>query len=436
MLESIELIIKEWLIKLAFKDGMALIISNLSVLTTVLLFSVFVYFVLKFVGLRIIKTVAKKTESNWDDILIKQRFFQRIILLIPAMMIYNLGPATVADISGLSRIVQVILQVYIIFVFSSIIAAFLNSVHEIYQQYDIAKIKPIKGYLQVVKIIMYILVGIMVISMLLGTSPWPVLTGMGAISAILLLIFKDTILGLVGSIQLSALDMVRPGDWIEMPKFNADGSVIDMNLTTVKVRNWDMTITTIPTYALISESFRNWRGMEESGGRRIKRSIQINMNSVKFCTPEMLERFRKIHRIKDYIERKEEELHEHNTRNNIDNSVMVNGRRQTNLGVFRAYLKEYLKNHPKVNTKMIMLVRQLQPTETGIPLEVYVFSADQAWANYEDIQSDIFDHILASIPQFELEVFQDPTGADFRKMAERSTALQNPSQPDFQPDSE
>lgn len=417
MIEYFDELITQWLLNSALSESMALKISDLIVLGSILLVGVVLYFLLKYIALRVIKVVARKTSSKWDDILVKQKFFQRLILFIPAMMIYNVGPDTVSDIEGLSRFVQVSLQVYMVFVLTAVISAFLNSVHEIYQQYDIAKVKPIKGYLQVLKIIMYIVVAVLIISMLVGTSPWPILTGMGAISAILLLIFKDTILGLVGSIQLSALDMVRPGDWIEMPKFNADGSVIEMNLTTVQVRNWDMTITNIPTYALISESFRNWRGMEESGGRRIKRSVQINVNSVKFCTSEMLARFRKIHRLTDYIDRKEKELLEYNTSHNIDSSVMVNGRRQTNLGVFRAYAKEYLKHHPKVNTDMIMLVRQLQPTQAGIPIEIYVFSADKAWANYEDIQSDIFDHLLAVIPQFELEVFQEPTGADFRKLA-------------------
>ncbi|HPK05655.1 MAG TPA: mechanosensitive ion channel, partial [Bacteroidales bacterium] len=384
---------------------------------SVLLLGVIIYLILKYIVLKIIKAFAKKTASQWDDILVENRFFQRIILLIPAMIIYKIGPDLVQDISGLSRLVQVLLQVYIVFILTSIINAFLNSTHDIYQQYDISKIKPIKGYIQVVKIIIYIIVGVLILSILIGTSPWPILTGMGAISAILLLIFKDTILGLVGSVQLSALDMVRPGDWIEMPKHDADGSVIDMNLTTVKVRNWDMSITTIPTYALISESFRNWRGMTESGGRRIKRSILINMNSVKFCTPEMLERFRKIHLIKDYIDNKEEELLEYNTVNNIDSTVIVNGRRQTNIGVFRAYLKEYLMNHPLLNKDMTLMVRQLHPNEKGVPMEIYVFSADRAWVNYEQLQSDIFDHILASVPQFDLEIFQVPAGTDFRKLS-------------------
>ncbi len=417
MIENFSDLIISWLTSMSISEVAALKLSNLIIFGSVLLLGVIIYLILKYIVLKIIKAFAKKTASQWDDILVENRFFQRIILLIPAMIIYKIGPDLVQDISGLSRLVQVLLQVYIVFILTSIINAFLNSTHDIYQQYDISKVKPIKGYIQVVKIIIYIIVGVLILSILIGTSPWPILTGMGAISAILLLIFKDSILGLVGSVQLSALDMVRPGDWIEMPKYDADGSVIDMNLTTVKVRNWDMSITTIPTYALISESFRNWRGMTESGGRRIKRSILINMNSVKFCTPEMLERFRKIHLIKDYIDNKEEELLEYNTVNNIDSTVIVNGRRQTNIGVFRAYLKEYLMNHPLLNKDMTLMVRQLHPNEKGVPMEIYVFSADRAWVNYEQLQSDIFDHILASVPQFDLEIFQVPAGTDFRKLS-------------------
>ena len=260
MIETFSDLIISWLTSMSISEVAALKLSNLIIFGSVLLLGVIIYLILKYIVLKIIKAFAKKTASQWDDILVENRFFQRIILLIPAMIIYKIGPDLVQDISGLSRLVQVLLQVYIVFILTSIINAFLNSTHDIYQQYDISKVKPIKGYIQVVKIIIYIIVGVLVLSILIGTSPWPILTGMGAISAILLLIFKDSILGLVGSVQLSALDMVRPGDWIEMPKYDADGSVIDMNLTTVKVRNWDMSITTIPTYALISESFGTGEG--------------------------------------------------------------------------------------------------------------------------------------------------------------------------------
>jgi len=236
-------------------------------------------------------------------------------------------------------------------------------------------------------------------------------------AAVLILVFKDTILGLVASIQLSANKMVNVGDWISMPKYNADGDVMDISLNTVKVQNWDKTIATIPTYALVSESFNNWKGMEESGGRRIKRSISIDMNSISFLTGDQIAKFRKYHLLKDYINTKEKEIEAFNTSLELDDDTVTNGRRMTNLGTFRKYLENYLHNHPKIHQNMTFLVRHLQPTEKGIPMEIYVFSNDQAWANYEAIQSDIFDHILAIMPEFGLRVFQNPTGDDFQKLA-------------------
>jgi miniconductance mechanosensitive channel len=241
------------------------------------------------------------------------------------------------------------------------------------------------------------------------------LGGLGAFSAVLLLIFKDPILGFVGGIQLSANDMVRHGDWISMPKYGADGTVLEISLTTVKVQNFDNTITTLPTYSLVSESFQNYRGMKESGVRRIKRSISIDMSSVQFCTREMLDRFRRIDILKDYIDSTQTELEKYNRENQIDNSVFVNGRRQTNIGVFRAYLEEYLAHHPMVHSDSDQLVRQLQPTSIGIPIEIYAFIRETGFTRYERIQSDIFDHILAIIPQFDLRVFQSPTGEDLRQ---------------------
>jgi len=220
----------------------------------------------------------------------------------------------------------------------------------------------------------------------------------------------------VSGIQLSANNMLRVGDWIVMSKYGADGTVIEVTLNTVKVRNWDNTITTIPPYALVSDSFQNWRGMQESGGRRVKRSIRIDMNSVKFCTPEMLDKYRKIHLLADYIDETERVVSEYNETHHIDNSLLVNGRRQTNLGVFRAYLNNYLKNLDAVNQEMTCMVRQLQPTEQGIPIELYFFSAIKEWVVYESIQADVFDHVLAIIPEFELRVFQNPTGSDFREL--------------------
>ena len=278
---------------------------------------------------------------------------------------------------------------------------------------------PIKGFIQVFKLIIYFVGGIFIISILLNKTPVYLFSSLAALTAVLMFIFKDAILGFVAGIQLTANRMVANGDWIEMPKYGADGDIIEIALTTVKVQNWDKTITTIPTYALITESFKNWRGMSESGGRRIKRSISIDMNTIQFCTEEMLGRFSKIQYITSYIEKNKIEVQKHNTLEQVDHSSLVNGRRMTNIGTFRAYVEAYLKNHPKINQEMTFLIRQLAPAENGLPIEIYVFSKDIAWANYESIQANIFDHIMAVVPEFDLRVFQDPTGRDFNKLIKR-----------------
>ena len=255
-----------------------------------------------------------------------------------------------------------------------------------------------------------------VIGVLFDKNIGSLVVGLGTISAVIMLIFKDPILGFVGGLQLIFNKMLSIGDWITVSKYGADGTVLEINLTTVKVQNWDKTIVTVPTYSLISDSFQNWRGMEDSGGRRIKRSINIDMDSIRFCTPEMLERFSKIHVLSAYIEETEKTVNDYNTKNKVDPSVLVNGRRQTNIGVFRAYLKAYLHNRSDIHDDMTFLVRQLQPSEKGLPIQVYVFTTTIEWAKYEDIQADIFDHILAVIPQFDLKVYQFPKSGDFVRM--------------------
>ncbi|MEC4678590.1 MAG: mechanosensitive ion channel domain-containing protein, partial [Nitrospirota bacterium] len=255
---------------------------------------------------------------------------------------------------------------------------------------------------------------ILIISALLDETPFYLLSGLGALTAVFMLIFKDAILGFVAGIQLTANKMVTHGDWIEMPKYGADGDVLEVSLTTVKIQNWDKTITTIPTYALISESFKNWRGMSESGGRRIKRAITIDMSTIQFCSDEMIEKFSKIRPIKVYIETKMKELTEYNTIHDLDDANIVNRRRLSNIGTFRAYVVAYLENHPKIHQDMTFLVRQLAPGEHGLPIEIYVFCNDTAWARYEAIQADIFDHLLAAVPEFGLKVFQNPSGNDFK----------------------
>ena len=303
---------------------------------------------------------------------------------------------------------------YMVLVFVAALSKLLDAADDVYRSFEVSKSRPIKGYLQVLKIIAYVIGTIVIIAVLTDRSPLLLLSGIGAATAVLMLIFQNSILGLVASIQLASNNMVQIGDWIEMPKYGADGDVIDISLHTVKVQNWDKTIITIPTHALISDSFKNWKGMSEAGGRRIKRSIYIDMTSIKFCDEEMLERFKKIRYIQQYINDKTEEIEEYNKKLGIDAESLVNGRHLTNIGTFRAYIMQYLKNHPRIHKGMTQIVRQLEPTEKGLPIEIYAFTNDTAWAAYESIRPDIFDHILAVVPEFDLRLFQNPSGHDLR----------------------
>jgi len=328
-----------------------------------------------------------------------------------------MAPFVLSGSSAAITTLQLAAKIYMVIVGLLVFDSFLNSVIDIYRTFEFSHKRPIRGFVQGAKIILFILAGIVILGMIMGKSPVILLGGLGAMMAVIMLIFKDSILGFVAGIQLSANKMIHIGDWIEMPKYGADGDVIDVALTTVKVQNWDKTIVTIPTYALISDSMKNWRGMSESGGRRIKRAIYIDMSSVKFCTEQMLVKFKKIKYISEYVERKVEEIKGHNLAAGVDESELINGRHLTNIGTFRAYVAAYLRNHPKIHQEMTFLVRHLEPTPNGLPIQIYVFSNDQAWANYEAIQADIFDHILAVIPKFELRIFQNPTGADLQSLA-------------------
>jgi len=420
MLEKADLWLYNRLVDMGLSDSLSAFIRDSIELVIVLLLAWISYFVVKRILINVFSHLVRKTKTQWDDIVLERKVLNKISYMAPAYIVYLLIPVALSESPQFADGLQVIVSVYMLFVLILILNSFLNAVLDIYEQYEISKSKPIKGYVQVVKIVLYAIIGIIMLASLLGKSPIHLFTGLGALSAVLMLIFKDSILGFVGGIQLSANDMVRKNDWISMPKYGADGVVLDISLTTVKVQNWDKTISTIPTYSLISDSFQNWRGMEESGGRRIKRSIRIDMESVKFCTNEMLERFSKFQNVSAYVNDTEKLISEFNTKNNIDNTVLVNGRRQTNLGIFRAYLKGYLRNHPQIKQDMTFLVRQLHPTEQGLPMEIYVFSKVQEWAKYEDIQSDIFDHVLAVIPYFDLRVFQNPTGMDMKAFVKSS----------------
>lgn len=405
-----------WLTDIGLSESTASLIRELIGIAVILFIAVVGFFIARFLLLRGVHLLVARSKNKWDDVLARKRVFIKLAYLAPAFIINYLTPYFLTDFPILIRIIEVITSIYMVIVCLNVLLAVINALMEIYQGFDISKEKPIKGYAQVAKIIAYVLAVVFIITILLGDNNIGWVAGFGAFSAVLLLIFKDPILGFVGGIQLSANNMVRIGDWIEMPKYGANGTVVDISLTTVKVQNWNKTITTIPTYTLVTDYFKNWRGMDESGGRRIKRSINIDMNSIKFCTPEMLDRFKQIEYVSEYVEKTEKVLDEYNKSKNIDSEILVNGRRQTNIGVFRAYLKGYLHNHPKVNPEMTFLVRQLEPGSEGLPMEVYVFSRDLEWAGYEDIQSDIFDHILAVVPAFDLTVFQQPTGRDFSNL--------------------
>jgi miniconductance mechanosensitive channel len=409
--------IKNILINWGIQENYANLINIVFVFILIVLLAYLSDLVAKRVLVHIIGRLIKKSASSWDDIFLEKKLFNRLAHLAPALVIYYSIGYVLFDYQELSDLLQSALKIYMIIISLFVVQSFMLSLGEIYRTLPVAKDRPIKGFIQVTLIIIYGIAIILILSILLGRSPIVLFTGLGALAAVLILVFKDTILGFVASIQLTANNMIRIGDWISMPKHNADGTVTEITLNTVKVQNWDKTISTIPTYSLVSDSFGNWRGMEESGGRRIKRHINIDMQSVKFCTPEMLQEFKKITCLKEYIEVRQNEIKKYNESNKIDDSVIVNGRRMTNLGTFRRYLEFYLRNHPMIHKDMTFLVRHLQPTEKGIPIEIYVFSKDQRWAYYESIQADIFDHILAVIPHFQLRVFQNPSGEDFKALS-------------------
>lgn len=371
---------------------------------------------------RAVRKAASKTESTWDDRLVERRVFAQLSHLVPALIIYLLGPQVLISAS-LSLWVMRGAELYALVALLTTANRVLTVAREIYEEeYEIARRFPIRVYVQVLKIVLAVGAIILGVSIVTGNSPLLLLSGLGAMMAVILLVSKDSLQGLVAGIQLVSNDMVRPGDWVEVPQHGADGDVIEITLHTVKVQNWDKTISTVPTYALISEGFKNWRGMAESDGRRIKRSILLDVSSVRFCQPEMVEHFKSIEILREYVERKQAELAEHNRAHGINEAVEVNGRRMTNVGVFRNYLAAYLSTHPMVNSSMTLIVRQLQPTPQGLPLEVYAFITDKRWAEYEAIQSDIFDHIFAALPQFGLRAFQAPSGEDVTKAAEAVAA--------------
>ena len=392
-METINNELMMWLQQLGVAQGGLLVVQRVVVIMGILLIAYVLDLICRKVVMPGVRKVTAKTQSTWDDYLLSDEVMTNVCHLIPPIVVYVLIPFAFPYEPNFLSLVLKICTIYITVVVMKLICAFLTSLYTISSEHEKLKNHSLKGFYQMLKLIVVCIGVIIIISELISKDPIAILTGLGAGTAILMLVFQDTIKGLVAGIQLTANDMVRPGDWISMPKYGADGDVMEVSLTTVKVRNWDKTITTVPPYALVNDSFQNWRGMFDIGGRRVKRSIHIDMNTVRFCTEEELAHFKQ----QPWMEGFEE-----------------TGKEEVNLYLFRHYLDYYLRHHPKVNQDMIMLVRQLQPTEHGMPIELYFFSANTAWVKYEALQAEVFDHVLAIVHRFGLKVFQSPTGLDLQ----------------------
>ena len=392
--------------QLDFSNNVSLYLNLIVNLVILIVVCYVLDFIFKKLFIIILAIVATQTKTTFDDFLVANKTAKYIAHLVPLLFIYKTVPVILSKFTYWEDFFEKGVKIYIIILSLWITRSIFNSLKDYLKHKPRFSDKPIDSYIQVIMIVLWIFGITALVLIMFNTTMKTLLTTFGAISALIFLIFKDTILGFVASIQVSVNDMVRIGDWITMDKFGADGDVIEINLTTVKVRNFDNTTTTIPTYSLISDSFKNWRGMTKSGGRRIKRHILIKAHSVKFLTAEEVEHYKEIHHLTSYITHRQADIDKFNTLNNINKSNIVNGRNLTNLGLFRKYINQYIVSHPGINKDMTMMVRHLQPTENGIPIEIYCFSKDKQWANYEHIMADILDHSMASIPYFDLEVFE------------------------------
>ncbi|MDB9741765.1 mechanosensitive ion channel [Akkermansiaceae bacterium] len=388
------------------------LVTDFLLFGAVCIIALILYIIIKVIVVGAVSKIFNKSKNTWDNIILEGRLFTWLSLVIPVLVLWQgAGHAFIEEsyINVVRRVCETILILLVFFSLNSL----LNAFEKIYSTFEFSKKFIIKGIIQVVKIVLTVCCFIFLIATVLGKSPVYFFTGLGAMSAVLMFIFKDSILGLVAGVQLSANQLVAKGDWIEVPKFNADGEVLEVSLTTVKVRNWDKTITTLPTYALISDSFKNWRGMSNSQVRRIKRQVLLDVNSVKFIDTDQLEKLKKISLLKNYLSEKEQEIDEWNNEKKADPTDIANARVLTNIGTFRAYMYAYLKSHPKISQTETILVRQLEASECGIPMQIYVFSTDTRWVNYEEIQSDIFDHMYSVVGEFGLKIYQRPSSLDF-----------------------
>lgn len=411
---SMEIHLRQWLDQLGLGNSEQAYVA--SIILVIAFTSLVIHWVLHRVVLNVVRTNTKDSQQVWAQALYRRKLFTRLALTLQGIIIYAQARLWLDTDAGGLPAIEIITHLWILLFGLLSFFSLLDTLEDISAATESGRRMPLKGLFQGIKLTGAILTLIFSIALLIGKSPLILFSGLGAMTAILLLVFKDPILGLVAGIQLSANKMLTLGDWLEMPKYGADGEVTDINLTTVKIRNWDKTITTVPTYALISDSFKNWRGMSESGGRRIKRAIHIDATSVHFLSEQDLTRLRKAHLLSDYIEQKLAEIAAENSTHNIDTTSPTNGRRLTNLGTFRAYLTAYLKASQHIHLDMTHMVRQLSPSAEGIPIEIYAFANNTDWLTYENIQSDIFDHIFAVLPEFDLRAYQSPTGYDMQQM--------------------
>ena len=400
------------------KTGISEINAKYLNMIALLVASLLIIFIIDYIVRRVLRSIssriAKTTKTNFDDILITNKVPRNIAHIIPLIIALEFIPIVLIDFQYLENIIEKSLQVFAIVLTLWIVRSVLNTLKDYFKTLPRLKDKPIDSYIQVFMIIAWVAGFLFAFAIITGIPVWKFLTTLGAASAVIILVFKDTILGFVASIQVSINDMVRIGDWITFEKYGADGDVIEITLATVKVQNFDKTITTIPTYALISDSFKNWRGMVSSDGRRIKRALNIKMDSIKYLTDNEINKLKDIQLISEYLEMRQDKIKSYNSENTINKKLLLNGRNLTNIGVFRKYAEEYISQHSAINKDMMIMVRQLAPTTQGLPIEIYAFSNDKRWKNYEFIMADIFDHLLAAVPYFNLELFELPNSSSFK----------------------
>ena len=408
--------LKELFLNWGFNYSFSSFLSATGLVIIVLVLSWLANVITKFIILRIVTTAVKKTKSQWDDVFLEQKVFTRLSHLAPALVIWFMSAWALKDYPVWLIVVHKMTYIYLIVVGTFIINSFIESWHKVYLTLPISRHRHIKGYVQLVKILVILITVLIIVSVIFKKDISSIVTGVGAMAAVLMLVFKDTLLGFVASIQLSSNKMLKEGDWITIPARGVDGIVSDISLNTVKIRNFDKTIITVPTWALIQESFQNWAGMEESDGRRVKKTIFIDMKSIRFVDDSLRDKLYKIQILKPYIDAKEVEILSFNKENKVDESSILNSQRMTNVGLYRAYINSYLNRNPEVNNRMTMYVRHNNPSDSGLPLEVSFFTKNKAAENYEEIQSDIFDHLIAIINEFDLKIFQHPTGDDSRQL--------------------